>query len=74
MFFCRSRFTNNNNEQNVTKFTIGTSDEDDESNDEETARDLEKLFSPLTDTNGTPFDVNTDLGEKLINFGQTYSH
>ena len=61
-FFCRSRFTNNNNEQNVTKFTIGTSDEDDESNDEETARDLEKLFSPLTDTNGTPFDVNTDLG------------
>ena len=65
--FLRSRFTNNNNEQNVTKFTIGTSDEDDDSNDEETARDLEKLFCPLTDTNGAPM---TDLvyqgsGEQL---------
>ena len=47
------KYTNNNSEQNVTKFTIGTSDEE-ESNDED--RDLEKLFCPLTDKNGAPFD------------------
>ena len=55
----RSRFTNNNNEQNATKFTIGTSDEDD-SNDDEVARDLEKLFCPLTENNGAQHDI--DLG------------
>lgn len=40
----------------MTKFTIGTSDEDDE-NDEDTSRDLEKLFCPLTDSNGAPYDM-----------------
>ena len=49
------KYTNNNSEQNVTKFTIGTSDEE-ESNDEDNSRDLEKLFCPLTDKNGAPFD------------------
>jgi hypothetical protein len=47
--------TNNNTEQNVTKFTIGTSDEDD-TNDDDRDRDLEKLFCPLTDSNGAPYE------------------
>ena len=51
----------------MTKFTIGTSDEDD-SNDE-TARDLEKLFCPLTDTNGAPYDLtDKDMGYQGNNF------
>ena len=63
-FLCsRSRFTNNNNEQNATKFTIGTSDEED-SNDDEVARDLEKLFCPLTENNGAQHDI--DLGYQGI--------
>ena len=57
-----SRFTNNNDEQNVTKFTIGTSDEDDEDSNDESSRDLENLFCPLTDTNGAPLE---DRGEQL---------
>ena len=51
-----NKYTNNNSEQNVTKFTIGTSDEE-ESNDEDNSRDLEKLFCPLTDKNGAPYDA-----------------
>ena len=38
--------------QDTNRFTIGTSDEsDDDTNDE----DLQKLFCPLTDSNGSPF-------------------
>ena len=37
-----------------TKFTIGTSDEsEDDTNDE----DLQKLFCPRTDSNGSPYTV-----------------
>eukprot|EP00093_Oithona_nana_P001919 01919.XXX_12416_13374_1 [CDS] Oithona nana genome sequencing. len=54
------KYTNNNSEQNVTKFTIGTSDEE-ESNDEDNSRDLEKLFCPLTDKNGAPFDSQGEI-------------
>ncbi len=64
----RRKYTNNNHEQNVTKFTIGTSDEDDEDDSsEETARDLEKLFCPLTDDNGAPFDMQDSFLGKMKN-------
>ena len=59
------KYTNNNSEQNVTKFTIGTSDEE-ESNDEDNSRDLEKLFCPLTDKNGAPFDSQGNFEKCLI--------
>ena len=52
-----NKYTNNNSEQNCTKFTIGTSDEE-ESNEEDNTRDLEKLFCPLTDNNGAPYDMS----------------
>lgn len=51
-----------NSEGPETKFTIGTSDEseDDDANDD----DLQKLFCPLTDSLGSPFDYGTK-GEQL---------
>jgi len=45
----------NKNLANATKFTLGTSDESDEDEDSaENSRDLERLFCPLTDSNGSP--------------------
>ena len=50
---------NNNSVTNATKFTIGTSDESDEDDNAENSRDLERLFCPLTDSQGSPlFDPN----------------
>ncbi|TRY80438.1 hypothetical protein TCAL_04730 [Tigriopus californicus] len=46
-----------------TKFTIGTSDEseDDDTNDD----DLQKLFCPLTDSLGSPFEYQGTKSEQL---------
>ena len=59
-----AKATNNNSVTNATKFTIGTSDESDEDENTENSKDLERLFCPLTDSQGSPlFDPNEDESE-----------
>ena len=41
--------------KNLQNLFLGTSDEDD-TNDDDRDRDLEKLFCPLTDSNGAPYE------------------
>jgi len=50
----KNGITNNNTVKNATKFTIGTSDESDEDDNAENTQDLEHLFCPLTDSQGSP--------------------
>ena len=55
-------------EGNQAQFTIGTSDEseDDTADDE----DLQKLFCPLTDSNGSPYDDIDSFGGDVTGLGQ----
>ena len=61
----QSNNDDNNTEQKGTKFTIGSSDDDDSINNASDS-DLENLFCPLTDSNGAPFDDGGDMNSEKI--------
>ena len=45
---------------------LGTSDEDDCGDGDDRDRDLEKLFCPLTDSNGAPYEGQNDQGSERL--------
>ena len=52
--------------KNSPKYFLGTSDEDDCGDGDDRDRDLEKLFCPLTDSNGAPYEGQNDQGSERL--------